>query len=385
MPHACAFFLSYADDSGAQGALVQADVTVAGLTVPLAFGGILTETDGFENDNVDGILGMAYESLACNPTCVTPLFDKLLKEGLVERDVFSLCTARNGGTLVLGGSSDRYYEGELQYVPMIGKAVKQFYDVEINHVRIGGEKVTIPTFSDAIVDSGTTVLVITSKAYLAIKAHFQDKYCHVPGLCVDVKGRQVASTHVIKGPNVTEQAQPHEIPMFGRAAEGQSWFSPGYCARLTDKHIKMLPDITIALHGGVELVLDPFTYMLEYKTRSVFGWENVKYRCLGISFLDSLELMQNNAIMGNTVLQKYFVEYDRENYRIGFAVAKNCVNQSAELLITGAAPVSKGSGLPQWLLNLVAVTSIAAWIVLLGLCARESRKYSQYTPIPSSR
>lgn len=383
-PAACAFFLSYADESGASGALVQADVTVAGLTVPLAFGGILSETEQFENAEVDGILGLAYKSLACNPTCVTPLFDKLVEDGLVERDIFSICTGRNGGTLVLGGSSPQYYEGQLQYVPLIGRSVKQFYDVAINHVKIGDHKVSIPSFSDAIVDSGTTVLVITESAYNAIKSHFQTNYCHVPGLCTDGRGRQVQPAHVVLGPKTMQQTKAGEIPVSEKAAAGQSWFTPGYCGRLTEAHIQMLPNITIALHGGVELVLDPDVYMLEYEASSMFGWEKVIYRCLGIAFLDSLDLMENNAIMGNTVLQKYFVEYDRQNDRVGFAIAKNCVNKSAELLITGTASSKKQRGLPKWLLISLAVGSVGAWVLLLAVCARESRKHSQYAPIPSS-
>lgn len=385
-PDACGFFLSYADESGASGALVQADVTIAGLTVPLAFGAILKETEGFENTNVDGILGMAYKSLACNPTCVMPLFDTLVQSDKVKHDVFSLCTAQNGGTLILGGSSNDFYEGELQYVPMIHGTVKHFYDIAIKEVRIGGEKVKVPSFSDAIVDSGTTVMVITPNAYNAIKAHFQDNYCDVPGLCVSKSGKQVTAAQVIKKPGLAEKEKVAHMSSSERESSGDpSWFSPGYCVRLDDKHLKMLPNITVGLDNGVKLVLDPETYMLEYEITSTFPWEKVTYRCLGIAFLEGLQHMENNAILGNTVLQKYFVEYDRENDRIGFAVAKNCLNSSTRMLGAESALPAEVRTLPRWVVILLTAASIGVWVLLLAICVRESRKYSEYRPIPSSR
>lgn len=385
-PDACGFFLKYADDSGVSGALVQTDVSIAGLTVPLVFGAILRETEDFENTNVDGILGMAYRSLACNPTCVEPLFDTLVQAGKVKHDVFSLCTQNNGGTLILGGSSDDFYEGELQYVPMIHGSGKHFYDVTIEEVHIGGEKVKVPSFADAIVDSGTTVLVMTPKAYNAIKKYFQDNYCDVPGLCVNESGKQVTSAHVIKKPGEVQKEEVADLSLSERASsDDRSWFSPGYCVLLDDKHLKMLPNITIGLQNGVKLILDPETYMLKYEVISTFPWEKVVYRCLGMSFLEGLEKMENNAILGNTVLQKYFVEYDRKKDRLGFAIAKNCIDSSTRMLDAESALSDSVRTLPRWVLILFTAATIGAWVLLIAMCVRESRKYSEYRPIPSSR
>lgn len=381
-PETCGFFLQYADTSGASGALVQADVGMAGLEVPIAFGGILRETTGFENTNVDGIFGLAYPRLACNPSCVLPLFDTLVKTGKVSRDIFSLCTARQGGTLVLGGSNPNMYHGKLEYVDMIPRKNRMFYDVAVKGVRIGDDEVKIPDFSDAIVDSGTTVLVLAPRSYVALRTHFQSKFCYVPGLCPGTSqyAKQIkqGGVRVIK----VEDAQGEA----GRASDGTSWFTPGYCVNLDDDHVRMLPNITVVLKGGVELTLEPELYMLKYEHRSTFAWRASVFRCLGITLLPGLEHMGNNAILGNTVLQKYFVEYDRESSRIGFAIAKNCI-QSKEELSPWMAAVEQNSSpasLPHGLIVGLVVLSAAAWALVVYMCAKESNKYSGYTPIPGA-
>lgn len=378
-PSACGFFLLYADQSGASGALVQTDVTIAQMTVPLVYGAILRETNSFEGTNVDGILGMAYKSLACNPTCVAPLFDTLVQSGKVSKDIFSLCTAPEGGTLTLGGSDPKFYEGELQYVPMKHEGTKTFYSIDVKGLHAGDRKVGLPTFSNAIVDSGTTLIAVTPKAYDTLKAHFQTYHCDVPGLCTTKASRQLyESTDIMKA----DISDPSTMPRLESAerVQAQTWFSPGYCARLSDQHIALLPNVTIRLDKGIELVIEPELYMLKYETTTMMGWDRTVYRCLGITPLDGLELMSNNVILGNTVLQKYFVEYDRENDRIGFAEARNCVDPTARKAAE-YAPAENGGLIPGWIMRLLTVGSVCAWLLVILICARDARKRQGYAPI----
>lgn len=380
-PKACGFYLLYADRSGASGALVQTDVSVAGLTVPLIFGAVLRETEQFENENVDGIFGMAYSSLACNPTCVDPLFDTLVKMGKVGRNTFSICTATNGGTVTLGGSNPHYHEGDLQYVPLSHGLVKHFYGVDVNHVTIGGKRVHVPNFTDAIVDSGTTVLVLAPSAYNAIKDYFQSNYCQVPGLCAG-SSRQIESIRIIERAQSNADLQGENLNVTGKIADDKTWFNPGYCARLSQKYVDMLPDIVISLNGA-DLVLDADTYMLKYEQRSTFAWETVTYRCLGLSPLEGLQHMENNVILGNTVLIKYFIEYDRENDRVGFAISKNCADPSRRSAPENLEGIPKARGLPSWVIALLALACVAAWISLIVMCVKEAQTRSGYTEIPN--
>jgi hypothetical protein len=73
----------------------------------------------FELTEVDGVFGLAFPLLACNPTCLTPVFDDMVQKGLVERDIFSIHSDFENGVLVLGGIDDRLYDGALQYSPLI--------------------------------------------------------------------------------------------------------------------------------------------------------------------------------------------------------------------------------------------------------------------------
>jgi hypothetical protein len=412
----CGFFLQYADGSGAAGALVQADVALAGLSVPLVFGSILRVSEGFENVAVDGILGMAFASLACNPTCVTPLFDALVEARKVQRDMFSLCTGRHGGVLTLGGSNPKFYDGPLQYVPLAKKRVAHFYDVDITGVRIGGRRVAIPDVSDGIVDSGTTVLVVAPGAYRGLKQYFQRHFCHVPGLCpkaargapsrasqtvqmIHVSPEQAAGGRRERRRSWTRGAREEagegldgDDDVVTGEGEGVTWFAPGFCALLSDADVQKLPSISIVLAGGVELKVDAEDYMLRYEQPSQYPWNRLVFRCLGITPLPGLGGMENNVIIGDSWLQKFFVEYDRENMRIGFAPSRDCVQPGQELtpwLKSGLGGEEQGAmagrqALSPLLLVLLSLGSVLSWIAVVVLCARERAaepRRERYTPI----
>lgn len=353
-PSECGFYLRYADGSSASGALVQSDVELGNLSANVKYGGILSATRGFETAEVDGIFGMAYKSLACNPTCVLPFFDVLLRDKHVDQNMFSICTGRGGGTLTLGGVNPALYTGKIQWAPMPPKRVRHFYDVTISNVHIGGKALDLPNFSNAIVDSGTTVLVIAPSAFLSLKHHFLTNYCDVPGLC----GKDGVG---------------------GSTEKQVTWFAPGYCALLSTDHIKKLPRITIFLKGGVRLDLEPEVYMLKYRPSSKYSLGSNTYHCLGISYLDGLDRMDNNVILGNTVLQKYLTVYDRENDRIGFAESQNCLGDAKSMvgpLGTGINGAGSQKGIPSHLTWTVAILlALVIWVVVLSLCGKRREGY----------
>lgn len=325
---ACSFSLRYADQSGTTGALVQADVGISSLVTPLVFGAILDETASFSNDLVDGIFGLAYKSLACNPSCVTPLFDALVASGKIQRDIFSICTGAEGGVLTFGGSNPKLYTGSLQYVPLQDSSRRQFYLVSIINSSVGGKPVDLPHFSSAIVDSGTTLVIVSETTYNALRDYFFAHYCNVPALCPTSETRQIVQhpyfPHTSQSPARPVFENPQALRM--SRAEPTTWFEPGYCVRLEKSDLENLPTISIHL-DGYTLDLEPDVYMIpHYITR---GFQKYLYYCLGIQPLAGLEAFPNDVILGDTVLQKYFVEYDRENSRVGFAVAKNCNDSSA--------------------------------------------------------
>lgn len=366
----CGFFLRYADNSGAQGALVEADVTLAGMKAPVMFGGILKQIHDFETAEVDGILGMAYKSLACNPTCVEPLFDTLVDTGRVGRNVFSMCTGREGGTMTLGGNDPNQYEGSLKYVPM-GKE-DYFYDVKITGLSVGGHTLNVPNFSNGIVDSGTTLLVTSIPAYTVLKTFFQTHYCHVPALCP--QSRMPHSVRIFR-PNARINSTVSKS-----LEDDNTWFSPAACANLEQYHVDMLPTISMKLQGGVELKITPEEYMLKLEIDNWFSTGKKIVRCLGIAYLPGMERFPNDVIIGDTVLQKYYYEIDREKNRVGFAPSKKCVlSQDTVAQLRHQAPQSVVEEAPKsiWftILPLVLLVSIVG--LFMSLMKGRAAGYTQ--------
>ncbi|CAN8073733.1 unnamed protein product [Agarophyton chilense] len=280
-PEECGFSLRYADGSTLSGSLVQDEMVWSTLRSNVTFGGILRNSANFERSEVDGILGMAYKSLACNPSCFDPPFDSLVKSGQVE-DVFSICMTSTGGKLMLGGLDQRVTKSVVQYVDMTHLGTQRYYRVSLGgQLWIGDEKVSMPNFRTAIVDTGTTLIVTSTKTFTALKHEFQKRFCDVPELC-----------------------------------EYDSWFQSGMCVSLSDKDMKMLPTLTLELGGVVRLTLTAEDYMLRYDR----GGKT--YRCVGIMGMDGLGGM---VVLGNTLMQKYVTVYDRRRGKIGFAEsADNC-------------------------------------------------------------
>lgn len=388
---ACSFSLTYADRSGVSGALVEADVGISTLVSTITFGAILEETTSFETEDVDGIFGLAYKSLACNPSCVTPLFDSLVESGQVKRDVFSVCMDQQGGMLTLGGSHSDMYEAPLQYAPLLQSYVPMFYLVALKGATIGGEKVDLPHFTNTIIDSGTTLVIISNPTYDALKEYFSTNYCNVPGLCVDKPHTKEIIRHPhYPHPDVDHMdAAPTNVSITGReTVRSISWFTPGYCVDFDEKDLNLLPTISIHLNG-VTLDLESNVYMVPHYIQH--GFTKKLYWCLGIAPLAGLAALPNDVIIGDTVLQKYFVEYDREKGRLGFAKSKKCIDPSAvepaSIVQPHSAAQSSSSngGLASWLsygfqIIIVVVVVIVVITIFSGLRSRSE----QYEPITST-
>lgn len=77
----------------------------------------------------DGILGMAFTSISVDR--VTPVFQNMINEGLVNRPVFSFWlsrdpSAKEGGEMILGGSDPTKYSGNFTYVPLTSETYWEF-------------------------------------------------------------------------------------------------------------------------------------------------------------------------------------------------------------------------------------------------------------------
>ncbi|KAL2473464.1 Aspartic proteinase A1 [Forsythia ovata] len=107
----------------------------------------------------DGILGLGFQEISVGNA--TPVWYRMVKQGLVKEPVFSFWLNRNvkeeeGGEIVFGGVDPNHYKGKHTYVPVTRKGYWQF---DMGDVLIDGK----PTGycgggCSAIADSGTSLL-----------------------------------------------------------------------------------------------------------------------------------------------------------------------------------------------------------------------------------
>uniref|UniRef100_A0A7S3A5Q4 Peptidase A1 domain-containing protein n=2 Tax=Rhodosorus marinus TaxID=101924 RepID=A0A7S3A5Q4_9RHOD len=277
----CFFLVAYADGSGAQGSLVEDEIQIGEIKTQAVFGGMLTDFGDFQRRGVDGILGLAYPPLACNPTCLKPVFDEMVGRKKVKEDMFSICFAGAGGSLVLGGFDAKMAKSRPFYVPLLKEKERSFYRVGLNEsLIVGGVEVSMPEMKTAIVDSGTTLIMFSKNTFDKLAKHLKTAHCDVPDLC-----------------------------------ERNSWFQEIQCFTEDEEILDKMPTIEIPFSNGEKLELEARDYLIPIYN------ELSKFRCVGMGTMGS----DADVILGNTINTKYLTIYDRQRERMGFAVTeKNC-------------------------------------------------------------
>ncbi len=190
---------SYGDGSSIQGDLYKDVFTVGGLTSSseVSLGGI-TDADvgsgGFEPTGVDGIWGFGRKTSLCSfatfylvLSCVlclylvlsmlafqdlsgwggSSVFDHLVGD-FNWYDGFSLCLLGNGGILSLGVNYTS--DSRFQWTPI---AQDQWYEVTVNDIKFGDVSLGISSWdinwNGVIVDSGTTLFIVSSQIFTAMR------------------------------------------------------------------------------------------------------------------------------------------------------------------------------------------------------------------------
>ncbi|KAK1328915.1 hypothetical protein QTO34_011085 [Cnephaeus nilssonii] len=122
--------------------------------------------DVFTYSQFDGILGLAYPSLASEYS--VPVFDNMMNRHLVAQDLFSVYMSRNGpgSMLTLGAIDPSYYTGSLHWVPI---TVQEYWQFTVDSVTVDGVVVACDGGCQAILDTGTSMLVGPSSDILSIQ------------------------------------------------------------------------------------------------------------------------------------------------------------------------------------------------------------------------
>ncbi|KAL3576024.1 hypothetical protein D5086_021307 [Populus alba] len=107
----------------------------------------------------DGILGLGFKEIAVGGA--VPVWDNMIKQGLIKEPVFSFWLNRNaddeeGGEIVFGGMDPNHYKGKHTYVPVTQKGYWQF---DMGDVIVGDKSTGYCAGGcAAIADSGTSLL-----------------------------------------------------------------------------------------------------------------------------------------------------------------------------------------------------------------------------------
>ncbi|KAG0057757.1 hypothetical protein BGZ83_003655 [Gryganskiella cystojenkinii] len=163
------FHIGYGDGSRVQGLLGQDQVNVAGLVIHnQTIGLATTESTSFSNDVVDGILGLAYNTITCVAGTLTPM-DNLIQQKLIQDPCFSVWLGRategGGGEYRFGGYDTERFEGELTWVPV---SVKKYWQVQCDGLFFG--HTDLNQKGDVIIDTGTTLVIVPTPVAQAIHA-----------------------------------------------------------------------------------------------------------------------------------------------------------------------------------------------------------------------
>ncbi|KAM8783592.1 chymosin-like [Rhynchonycteris naso] len=151
-----------------EGILGTDTVTVSNIVDPQQTVGLSTQEPGnvFTYSEFDGILGLAYPSLASEYS--VPVFDNMMSKHLVAQDLFSVYMSRNGpgSMLTLGAIDPSYYMGSLHWIPI---TVQEYWQFTVDSVTVDGVVVACNGGCQAILDTGTSMLVGPSSDILNIQ------------------------------------------------------------------------------------------------------------------------------------------------------------------------------------------------------------------------
>ncbi|KAK2851322.1 hypothetical protein Q5P01_007598 [Channa striata] len=133
-------------------------VGVGGVSVTnQVFGLSQSEAPFMASMQADGILGLAFQSIASDN--VVPVFNNMISQGLVSQPMFSVYLSGNsaqGSEVVFGGVDSNHYTGQITWIPLTSAT---YWQIKMDSVSINGQTVACSGGCQAIIDTGTSLIV----------------------------------------------------------------------------------------------------------------------------------------------------------------------------------------------------------------------------------
>eukprot|EP01018_Ginkgo_biloba_P006219 Gb_08123 [translate_table: standard] len=264
----CVYVLQYGDGSFTEGDLSQETLSLASDSFPNFSFGCSHTSDGSFNATA-GILGLGRNQLSF------PSQTKSKYGGQFSYCLPDFNSAEASGSLSLGQGS---IPQSALFTPLLSNsAAPSYYYLGLTGISVGGERLPLspdvfkltPDGGGTIIDSGTTLTLLTETAYIAFQASFQNKTTHL------------------------RRAQP----------------SGGLdtCYNLTGHATVRVPGITFHFQGNVDVDVNSVGILLPVN-------DDGTHVCLAFTRQES-----DLSIIGSFQQQQFQVAYDTGTKRIGFA------------------------------------------------------------------
>jgi len=148
-------------------------VSVGGVSVQQTIGLATDESSQFGSGPSDGLFGLGFDTIE-SVSGVKTFLDNAIAAGVLTKPVISVflpSVRRNGGTggeYLFGDIDTTKYTGELTYVPV---SKQGYWQIAIDGVSAGGKD--LGQSSQGIVDTGTTLVIVSDAAAKAIHGTIQ--------------------------------------------------------------------------------------------------------------------------------------------------------------------------------------------------------------------
>ncbi|KAF8592350.1 aspartic peptidase A1 [Ramaria rubella] len=167
-PNGTSFEISYVSGS-LEGFVSNDQLTISDLTVKGQDFAEATKEPGltFAFGKFDGILGLAYDTIAVNH--MTPPFYNMVNQKLLNESLFTFrvgSSEEDGGEAVFGGIDSSHYTGKIDYVPIRRKG---YWEVELEKVKFGDEELELEN-TGAAIDTGTSLIALPTDVAEMINA-----------------------------------------------------------------------------------------------------------------------------------------------------------------------------------------------------------------------